>query len=154
MKAASPDHTDVGFLNHSLAYFNTVDFPNNTAPLQSIFTNVTTCRYSEYRNPPEHPDLPYKRPTIYWHILAARFIFIVVFQSVVSLFIMAVQWCLSGVPRKLGNRIKREAYQTEQIIIKREAERARIRTRLANRFVNTADDLRRRSTTTGSGSIA
>ena len=76
----SPDQTDVGFLNHSLAYFDTSDFASGTAPRNSSFENVTSCRYAEYRNPPDHPTLPYKRPTIYWHILAARLAFIVVFQ--------------------------------------------------------------------------
>lgn len=38
---------------------------------------------------------------------------------------MAVQWCLSGNPRKLRDQIKRETYLTENLIIKREAERVR-----------------------------
>lgn len=152
MRALSPDHSDVGFLNHSLAYFNTVDFEANTAPLHSTFGNISECRYSEYRNPPDHPELPYKRPAIYWRILAARFIFVVVFQSVVGLFTMTVQWCLSGIPRKLRDRTKREAYLTEEIIIKREAERARERARLfanTSRFANTVGDHLRRRTTNG-----
>lgn len=37
---------------------------------------------------------------------------------------MSVQWCLSGFPRKLRDRIKREAFLAEELIIKREAERA------------------------------
>lgn len=37
------------------------------------------CRYPEYRNPP-WDDRKYKRPEIYWHIMAARLAFIVVFQ--------------------------------------------------------------------------
>lgn len=76
----NPERTDAGFLNHSLAYFDTEYFASNTAPQSSSFGNVSICRYSEYRNPPDHPTLPYKRPTIYWHILAARLAFIVVFQ--------------------------------------------------------------------------
>ena len=79
MMVVSKDKTDVGFLDHSLAYFNTVDFENGTAPIETAFENVTACRYPEYRNPPDDP-MPYKRPTIYWHILAARLAFIVVFQ--------------------------------------------------------------------------
>ncbi|XP_034936380.1 anoctamin-5-like isoform X2 [Chelonus insularis] len=153
MYAVNPDKTDTGFLNHSLAYFDTRDFPNNTAPLDSMYYNVTMCRYSEYRNPPDHSELPYKRPSIYWHILAARFIFIVVFQSVVSLFTMTVQWCLSDVPRKLRDRIKREAYWTEQIIITREAERAKAKARISDRFVSASNYLRRRSTNNSESTV-
>lgn len=40
---------------------------------------------------------------------------------------MTVQWCLSEKPRKLRERIKREAFLTEALIIKREAERSRER---------------------------
>ncbi|XP_058804828.1 anoctamin-4-like isoform X2 [Phymastichus coffea] len=125
MAVVSPDKTDVGFLNHSLAVFNTKDFANNTEPLNSSFENVTTCRYAEYRNPPDHFELPYKRPSIYWHILAVRLAFVVVFQNAVGLINMAVQWSLSGNPRKLRDQMKRETYLTEELIIKREAERAR-----------------------------
>ena len=80
MTVVSENKTDVGFLNHSLAVFNTLDFKNGTAPIVTAFENVTSCRYAEYRNPPNFGVLSYKRPTIYWHILAARLAFIVVFQ--------------------------------------------------------------------------
>ncbi|XP_012289037.1 anoctamin-4 [Orussus abietinus] len=127
MAAVSPDKSDAGFLNHSLAYFNTADFFNGTQPQRSSFENVTMCRYSEYRNPPDHETLPYKRPTVYWHIFTARLAFVVVFQNVVGLVTLAVQWCLPGIPRKLRDQIKREAFLTEELVMKREAERARQR---------------------------
>ena len=147
MSAVSPDKTDAGFLNNSLAYFNTVDFGNGTAPLVTTFMNITMCRYSEYRNPP-NPDktIEYKRSTLYWHILAARLAFIVVFQNIVGLLTMTVQWCSAGVPRKLRDRVRREAYLTEEIIIRREAQRARERSRSGSRFANTVGDhLRKRN---------
>ena len=40
---------------------------------------ITFIRYQEYRNAPWEPN-PYKRPPIYWHVLAARLAFVVVFQ--------------------------------------------------------------------------
>ncbi|XP_015606039.1 anoctamin-5 [Cephus cinctus] len=149
MAAVSQNKTDTGFLNHSLAYFNTADFANGTGPLYSSFDNVTMCRYVEYRNPPDHTTLPYKRPTIYWHILAARLAFIVVFQNVVGVVTMAVQWCLSGIPRKLRDRIKREAFLTESLIITREAERARQRSRSrSNTLANVINNAVRKRTST------
>ena len=90
MTVVSPNKTDIGFLNHSLALFDTKDFAAGTAPIYSSFENVTTCRYTEYRNPPDHFELPYKRPTIYWHILAARLAFVVVFQ-VINLFFIIIK---------------------------------------------------------------
>ncbi|CAH1155880.1 unnamed protein product [Phaedon cochleariae] len=121
----SVDHTDEGFLEHSLAFFNTSDFPIESAPV-SPSINVTVCRYAEYRNPYNHPDpaQKYKRPIIYWHILAARLAFIVVYQNLVSFVMTAVEWLIPDISRKLNDRMKREAYRTNEIIIKHETERA------------------------------
>ena len=58
---------------------------------------------------------------------------------------MSVQWCLSGKPRKLRERIKQEAFLTEELVIKREAERARERHHYSSSFRNIGDHLHRRS---------
>ncbi|RZC37101.1 anoctamin-1-like [Asbolus verrucosus] len=118
-------HTEEGFLEHSLAIFNTSDFANGTAPESSAF-NVATCRYSEYRNPSDGSNgVKYKRPIIYWHILAARLAFIVAYQNIVSFVVTAVEWAIPDIPRRLNDQIKREAYMTNETIIKHEMERAR-----------------------------
>ncbi|KAJ8950967.1 hypothetical protein NQ318_006351 [Aromia moschata] len=126
MLKVSEDHTDEGFLEFTLATFNTSDFPSRTAPVMPSF-NASTCRYPEYRNPPNvaDPALKYKRPLIYWHILAARLAFIVVYQNLVAFVMTVVEWTIPDVSRKLNDRIKREAYRTNETIIKYETERAR-----------------------------
>lgn len=43
MLSESPDRTDNGFLNSTLAYFNTNDFGEAYAPKSPTF-NVTMCR--------------------------------------------------------------------------------------------------------------
>lgn len=111
--------TQEGFLEYSLAYFNTSDFMPETAPEGSNF-NISICRYPEFRNPPEH-EHKYKRPLDYWHILAARLAFIVVYQNLVSFIINVIQWSIPDIPRKLMDQIKREAYITNETIIKHEA---------------------------------
>ncbi|XP_022914526.2 anoctamin-1-like [Onthophagus taurus] len=120
------NHTESGFLEHSLAYFNVNDFPNTTAPLEN-FLNVTTCRYPEYRNPPWHSQ-KYKRPVEYWHVLAARLAFIVIYQNLVNVIITAIQYAIPDVSRKLRDRIKREAFKINETIVKHEME-YRLRTR-------------------------
>lgn len=122
MLSVNPDHTDVGYVNHTLAYFNTKDFQEGTRPLYTQFPNVTTCRYPEYRNPPG-ADRPYKRPLIYWHILAARLAFIVIFQNVVYFVQMLVAWIVPDTPRKVRENVKREDFQTREIIIKHEKQK-------------------------------
>lgn len=121
MLKVNKEHTDEGFIDFSLSYFNTSDFSNATAPENSIY-NISMCRYEEFRNPPDH-ELKYKRPTIYWHILAARLAFIVVYQNLVGFVINVVQWTIPDIPRKLNDRIKREAYRVNEAIIKHETER-------------------------------
>lgn len=113
-------------MEHSLAYFQTADFPESTAPVDSVFSNVSVCRYEEYRNPPNH-DLEYKRPLIYWHVLAARLAFIVVYQNLVGFVMTLVEWTIPDVSRKLNDRIKREAYKVNEAVIKYETERAKER---------------------------
>lgn len=124
----SKDHTDEGFLEHTLAKFNVSDFLPGTEPEETSF-NVTVCRYAEYRNSYDHPDptQKYKRPLIYWHILAARLAFVVVYQNLVGFVMTVVEWTIPDVSRKLNDRIKREAYRTQETIIKFETERARER---------------------------
>lgn len=117
----SRDKTDAGYLEYSLAYFNTSDFQLGTAP-EIDFSNITICRYAEYRNPPDHA-MKYKRPIDYWHILAARLAFIVVYQNFVSFIITILEWSIPDISRKLKDQIKREAFKINETIIKYEADR-------------------------------
>ena len=82
MYSVNPLKTDDGYLEFTLAYFNTVDFENGTKPLKSEFEEVETCRYFEFRNPPSDGELKYKRPVHYWKILAARLAFIIIYQVI------------------------------------------------------------------------
>ncbi|ERL93937.1 hypothetical protein D910_11223 [Dendroctonus ponderosae] len=142
MLKVNSDHTDQGFLEFSLAYFNTSDFkpgakihwkntpnkgriPLGTAP-ESPTYDTQVCRYAEFRNPPDDPH-KYKRPLIYWHILAVRLAFIVVYQNLVSFIVTVVEWTIPDISRKLNDRIKREAYKVNEIIIKNESERTKKR---------------------------
>lgn len=126
--SVNPDHTDVGYVNHTLAYFNPEDFQYGTRPANTNFDNVTMCRYPEYRNPP-WADRPYKRPLVYWHILAARLAFIVVFQNVVYFIQMLVAWAVPDKPRKVRENVKKEEYLTREVIIKHEHQKTLERTR-------------------------
>lgn len=123
MLRINPSRTDEGYLNHTLAYFDIKDFPNNTAPVNNPW-NVTVCRYTEYRNPPDDVHR-YKRSVDYWHILAARLAFVVVYQNLVTFIITIIEWVIPDIPRRLSDQIKREAYKTNDTIINYEKDRAR-----------------------------
>lgn len=72
----SEDGSLNGYLNHTLAYFNTSHL--QIEPRNSQY-NVTICRYPDYRAPP-WSSTAYEKTSMYWHILAARLAFVVVFE--------------------------------------------------------------------------
>ncbi|CAG0886850.1 unnamed protein product [Darwinula stevensoni] len=72
----------VGFVDASLSVFNTSDFQQDFLPDEYRYnrSNIPpTCRYPGYREPPNSQN-PYGYSEFYWHILAARLIFVVVFE--------------------------------------------------------------------------
>lgn len=74
------EKTNAGFVDHTLSYFETADLEipvNNSA-----FGYVDVCRYKAYRNPKSltNPETSYERSEFYWHILAARLAFVLVYQ--------------------------------------------------------------------------
>lgn len=119
MSVVNPNGTDEGFVNHTLAYFNVSDFEPNVAPEESKLHNVSICRYTEYRNSYDDPH-PYKRPLIYWQILALRLTFVVIYQNLVSFVQIVVAWAIPDVPSRLQDQIKREQYLTNEYIIEQE----------------------------------
>lgn len=109
------------YLAKSLSSFNTSDFEKASMP--RINNTVEVCRYPDYRRPHSSPD-KYELTALYWHILAARLIFVVVFENLVVLVMIIVKWCIPDMPGELRDRIRREAYITNEIIIKQESLRA------------------------------
>ncbi|CAG0891673.1 unnamed protein product [Cyprideis torosa] len=73
----SPDGKLKGFMNHSLAYFLVEDFPEAYRPTNP--GNVSVCRYQNYMEPYWKED-KYRPTDMFWHVLAARLAFVVVFQ--------------------------------------------------------------------------
>ena len=80
-------------------------------------------RYRDQREPP-WSDKKYDHTVDFWYVLVARLTFVIVFQNVVAVVTMLVSWCIPDVPRKLSERIRQEAYLTNEIIIKQEMIRA------------------------------
>ena len=83
----SKDGTLTGYTNFILSYFDPEDFPtiNGAGNREFRSENPETCRYFDYREPPGS-DNPYKRKDVFWHVLAARLAFVVIFQVCCFLF--------------------------------------------------------------------
>jgi anoctamin-1 len=117
----SEDHSLKGYLNFTLSYFNTSHFQNESYPRKHNSEEI--CRYPDFREPPWSPNR-YEKTVTYWHILAARLAFVVVFENIVTFIIIIIKWCIPDIPGDLKDRIRREAYITNEIIIKQETIRA------------------------------
>uniref|UniRef100_A0A1I8NNX0 Anoctamin n=1 Tax=Stomoxys calcitrans TaxID=35570 RepID=A0A1I8NNX0_STOCA len=113
-----------GYLNYTLAYFETKDYTISPLLGESKYGNVTMCRYSEFRNPPWHGN-PYKRPLFYFKILMARLAFIVIFQNIVGVLQTLIAWAIPDVSAKLVRRIKRENFLLREHIIEYERRQAK-----------------------------
>lgn len=86
--------------------------------------NLNKCRrYPDFRAPP-NSDTPYEPTSMYWHVQAGRLAFVVIFENVVATVIIIVKWCIPDIPRDLRDRIRREVYITNEIILKQETIRA------------------------------
>ena len=77
----SKDGTLTGYTNFTLSHFDPADFPaiNGTVIREFRSEDPETCRYFDYREPHDSGN-PYKRKDVYWHVLAARLAFVVIFQ--------------------------------------------------------------------------
>lgn len=75
----SKDGSLTGYLNYTLAHFDINDLQNDSKPKETKYTNITTCRYPDFREPP-WSDKPYQRTLMYWYILTARLVFVVLFE--------------------------------------------------------------------------
>lgn len=121
--SVSEDHSLHGYLNSTLSYFNSSDFQVGSAPRFGVNSTHTLCRYPDYREPPNSSN-KYELTAMFWHILAARLAFVVVFENAVAIVMIVVRWCIPDIPKELSAQIRREAYITNEIIIKQETIRA------------------------------
>ncbi|CAL4094158.1 unnamed protein product, partial [Meganyctiphanes norvegica] len=120
----SKDGSLEGFLDFSLSKFDVQDYPPQYQ-YKSLDENDTICRYPDYRMPPGPPDTEYDYAPIFWHILAARLAFVVVFENVVCVVIIFIKWMIPDMPYQLQEQIRREAYVTNELIVEQELRKAR-----------------------------
>lgn len=134
----SPTKTLDGYVEFTLASFNTSEFKAETAP--AIYhingVNVTECRYQDFRYGPGEAN-SYARTAVFWNVMAARLIFVVIFENAVAVVMILVRWLIPDVSGELRDQIRREAYITNEIIIKQEALRAS-RAASARPYINSA----------------
>jgi anoctamin-1 len=109
-----------GYVDWTLARFDTSELKNGTAPETSVHVGVKECRYQDFRYDAGH-EREYERTAIFWNVMAARLIFVVLFENTVAIVMLLVRWLIPDVSAELRDQIRREAYITNEIIIKQEA---------------------------------
>ncbi|KAA0720812.1 Anoctamin-6 Small-conductance calcium-activated nonselective cation channel [Triplophysa tibetana] len=113
----SSTHTMQGFINSSLSVFNAADFTEMSRPNDKILmaTNVSTCRYRDFRNPPDH-SYEYDFSMQYWHVIAAKLAFMIVVEHIVYFTKFILSYMIPDVAEALKEQIKRQRYVTQVIL--------------------------------------
>ncbi|GAB1605406.1 anoctamin-4-like isoform X1, partial [Argonauta hians] len=114
------NNTLQGYVEFSLSYFNVSDFPHRSRP--NFKSDVTTCRYKDFRYPPDSPN-KYEHTSYYWHIMAIRLAFVIVFQNVIILLTWIVAVLIPDVPYIVKLQMLRESYLTKQALLAFENEK-------------------------------
>ncbi|KAH0620835.1 hypothetical protein JD844_021649, partial [Phrynosoma platyrhinos] len=109
-----PDSPMSGYINDSLSVFRVSDFLEKNRPDENP-GNFTTCRYRDYRYPPDH-EKQYTHTMQFWHILAAKMAFIIIMEHVVFIVKFFVAWMIPDVSAEVKAKIKREKYLTQKIL--------------------------------------
>ncbi|XP_074082778.1 anoctamin-4 isoform X6 [Macrotis lagotis] len=116
----------VGYVNASLSVFLISDFENRSEPTSdgSEFsgTPLKYCRYRDYRDPP-HALVPYGYTLQFWHVLAARLAFIIVFEHLVFCIKHLISYLIPDLPKDLRDRMRREKYLIQEMMYEAELER-------------------------------
>ncbi|KAF2978975.1 hypothetical protein EK904_006647, partial [Melospiza melodia maxima] len=74
------------------------------------------CRYRDYRAPP-WSSTPYEFTLQFWHVLAARLAFIIVFEHLVFGIKSFIAYLIPDIPKDLCDRMRREKYLVQEMML-------------------------------------
>ncbi|XP_077144146.1 anoctamin-3 isoform X3 [Ranitomeya variabilis] len=101
-----------GYVNSSLSIFD----------LSELGEGLTGyCRYRDYRAPPWSSP-PYEFTLQFWHVLAARLAFIIVFEHLVFGIKSFIAYLIPDMPKDLCDRMRREKYLVQEMMYEAELE--------------------------------
>uniref|UniRef100_A0A3P9IU75 Anoctamin n=1 Tax=Oryzias latipes TaxID=8090 RepID=A0A3P9IU75_ORYLA len=102
-----------GYVNSSLSVFDMWEVNNSSMSRY--------CRYRDYRAPP-WSSVPYKFTLQFWHVLAARLAFIIVFEHLVFGIKSFIAYLIPDMPKDLCDRMRREKYLMQEMMYEAELE--------------------------------
>ncbi|XP_041819917.1 anoctamin-4-like [Chelmon rostratus] len=116
----------MGYVNASLSVFRVSDFEKRSQPRMTgselAGEAVKYCRYRDYREPPDSAE-PYSYTLQFWHVLAARLAFIIVFEHMVFAIKTLIAYLIPDLPKDLRDRMRREKYLIQEMMYEAELER-------------------------------
>lgn len=119
MYGYSPDQTLSGYTNFSLSEFKVQYFAPQSVPDDpkiEIFGNITQCRYRGYfADDPSSPG-EYKYTMAFWHILAAKLAFVVIFENLVVFCTWLVMYLVPDMPYKVKLQMLRENFLAKEAL--------------------------------------
>ncbi|XP_066523223.1 anoctamin-3 [Hoplias malabaricus] len=102
-----------GYMNSSLSVFDMGEPKNEN--------QTRYCRYRDYRAPPWSSE-PYEFTLQFWHVLAARLAFIIVFEHLVFGIKTFIAHLIPDMPKDLCERMRREKYLMQEMMYEAELE--------------------------------
>lgn len=123
---------NAAFLFYTLSTFNFSDYSefqrlimltNGTAHMTNITAEIEgqkQCYYVDYRHAPDDPVDPYGHTIVWWHVLAAKLIFIILFEHFVMMFQSILAYLIPDVPKREKMRMAREKHLIQVNFLKRE----------------------------------
>uniref|UniRef100_A0A3B3VFZ9 Anoctamin n=1 Tax=Poecilia latipinna TaxID=48699 RepID=A0A3B3VFZ9_9TELE len=102
-----------GYMNSSLSVFDMWELKNSS--------EFRYCRYRDYRASPWSTP-PYEFTLQFWHVLAARLAFIIVFEHLVFGIKSFIAYLIPDMPKDLCDRMRREKYLMQEMMYEAELE--------------------------------
>ncbi|XP_034540971.1 anoctamin-3 isoform X2 [Notolabrus celidotus] len=102
-----------GYMDSSLSWFDMSKQKNSSNPIY--------CRYRDYREPPWTKGA-YEFTLQFWHVLAARLAFIIVFEHLVFGIKSFIAYLIPDMPKDLCDRMRREKYLMQEMMYEAELE--------------------------------
>nr|XP_032810007.1 anoctamin-4-like [Petromyzon marinus]XP_032810008.1 anoctamin-4-like [Petromyzon marinus] len=116
------------YTENSLSIFNISNFQERSRPdnLPSWFDPEihTVYRYRGYRYPPDHPHA-YSVTTLYWHILAAKLVFVIVVEHLIFFTKAFIAHVIPDTPSHVHACARRERFVVREILGRAELRRLR-----------------------------
>ena len=124
----SEDGSLEGYVDFSLSTLSLADMDPHTMEHyqretggQRDWGNLTECSYPGYYWGPGTRD-QYQPNIIFWQIWFARLLFVVLFENLLAVALVAIKLCIPDVPSALKHRMNREGFITTQLILDKEEE--------------------------------